>query len=217
LSPNSRLGARGRAVLAAGVSLMVATVSAAPAASGASLSGSTTATFTIGVRSVTLRLKPASGKGICPTSLRSGAVSIQLGPNAGCSVPSGVIVVTNGKVPAHVEVVGALALAASDPAHRWTLCGGTGPACSGKNGSPGVNQFTERTMATVRDKSGTTPVLGPPLTLSYRCDGAFAPAALDPCLAAAGQAGGEGISEHGPSSSSYAADYSTVVGWMAAP
>jgi hypothetical protein len=201
--------------MALGASLLAATAPAG--AAGAASSSSPTATFTIGVRSVTVSVKPASGKGICPTTLRSGAVSVQLGSDADCSVSVGVVTVTNGKVPAHVDVVGAPALAAGDSSHHWTLCGGAGPSCSGKKGVPGVNQFTERTTATVRGKSGTTTVLGPPLTLSYQCDRAFAPTAHDPCLAGAGRAAAEGLSEQGPSSSTAEGDYSTIVGWMAAP
>jgi hypothetical protein len=90
----------------------------------ADTSGSVKVTINVAVRSVSL--SPTA------TDQCSGGAPLTF-PNGRCN--STTITVTNGSAAGHIDVQGADAIP-QDLATHWTLCGGTGPACTG--GGPTV-------------------------------------------------------------------------------
>lgn len=122
-------------------------------------------------------------------------------PNGQCTASSAVTI-TYGNEAGHVDVTGADAVpnVGNVP---WTLCGGTGPVCTGTDG-PGPDQYFESA--------------GVFLTKTAQCDTDFV-AGGTPCDAAGGQSVNETFGIEGPSTSTSdgASSFSTSITWTAVP
>ncbi|HTW05883.1 MAG TPA: hypothetical protein VME46_00115 [Acidimicrobiales bacterium] len=193
-------------------------------ASAASSSGSTTATFAVVVRSITVT--PASvALGTCSGG-SSTANSLGF-PNGTCQSASGAVTITNGPVAGHIDMQAANAIP-SDGGTAWALCqpGSETPSpCSGSSSSsgkdPGANQFELETAAT-SDASPFTD--GSPIGATAACDEQFDVTSSTTflsaatCSAAAGQSADETLALTGPTSSTdTSASFSIAVTWTAVP
>lgn len=162
------------------------------------------------VRSLVVTLFPPMKNAGCRPLQRAGAIAVQITRDRNCQLPVGTVLITNGGAPSHVEIAGSDAVP-SDGEKHWTLCGGVGQLCTGKNGRPGRDQFEATTLGGVKKTiSGTT------LTYTPLCDIAFAPGSG--CTAAAGQTASEGLALLVPTiSTDTASTFTTLIAWTAAP
>src|SRR5215469_15490230 len=182
------------ATIRALASLLAATTAATGLLVAASASGSApngtlrlAQSATVPVRSLTLSIKLPAGGQSCTVKQQAAAVSVSLFRNEDCQLPVGTLVIQNGGVPSHIEVSGSDAVPA-DAGRHWTLCGGTGSACTGKRGRPGPNQFQSTTLGGTKKPNAATI-----LTYAVQCDTAFDLAIGTPgCVATAGQKTDEG-------------------------
>jgi hypothetical protein len=139
-------------------------------------------------------------------------------PNDACyTTGADDVTITNGALAGHVDVNGADAVP-HDSGQHWTLCGGSGPSCTGAapgggggclgqciTNEPGIDQFVEW--------GGAGPYT-PFLTNSPQGDTVFG--ALG--SAAVGQSATEGLEFIGPSSSTdLSSTFTTAWTWTAVP
>jgi hypothetical protein len=187
--------------------VMVATTAALAAAAAvpaglalADSSGTITETIHTGLLSVTLSTNAVD--------LCSSATPLTF-PNGSCTSSS--ITITNGAVPANIEVNGADAVP-SDGGTSWTLCssGGPAPACTLPT-AQGQDQFSEQTLGKFMGPILANATVNTP----PQCDTAFDSSAQG-CTASAGQVGNERIQLVGPSASTDPSlTFSTSVTWTA--
>lgn len=197
---------------------LLATTAATALLMAASASGSAsnatvrlTLSAAVPVRSLTLSIKPPTGAQSCTVRQQAAAVSLTLSRNDDCQLPVGTLVIQNGRVPSHIEVSGSDAVPADGGKH-WTLCGGTGSACTGKRGRPGPNQFQSATLGGTKKPTSATI-----LTYAAQCDTAFDLATGTPgCVATASQTTNEGINALVASSSTdTSTTFTTLMTWTA--
>jgi hypothetical protein len=190
----------------AGVVAALALAGAVPVS--AATSGSTTATINTAVRSVTVSPSTTTFDS-CATQTGPVSGSTLPFPNGNCFTNNVPVDVTNGPVPAHIDVQGGNAVP-SDGGTPWMLCDsytGTTAPCTGTGGLPGRDQFEEYPVGAS---------IGSDLTNSPRCDAAFS--AVSSCAAAAGQFTFERLYVTGPSASSdNSGSFITVWTWTAVP
>jgi hypothetical protein len=140
-------------------------------------------------------------------------MAVVLARNRNCQLPVGTVTIANGSAPAHIDVAGSDAIPADGGTH-WTLCGGVGQTCTGKNDRPGRDQLQATTLGgTKKPSPGTT------LTYTPLCDTAFGQGIQTfDCAADAGQTANEGLAVLAPTfSTDTSATFTTLVAWTAAP
>ena len=170
----------------------------------ASSSGGTTATVNIAVRSITVSPSTSTFDYCADNTYKSTGGYLSF-PNGICAVTSGVTI-TNGTASGNIDVQGADAIPSDNGTH-WTLCGGTGPSCTGGAGNAGQDQFRELES----NNSNNSPLL----TTSPQCDTAFNAGS---CAATSGQAATQALNLYGPSASTdTSSSFSTVWTWTAVP
>jgi hypothetical protein len=204
-----------RTTITALASLLTATATGASLVATSASGSAPTATLrltlsaAVPVRSLTLSIEPPNGKQPCTMSQQAAAVTVSLSPKGDCQLPVGTLVIQDGRAPSQIEVSGSDAVPA-DAGRHWTLCGGTGSACTGKHGGPGANQLKITTVGGAKKPTDAT-------ILSYaaQCDTAFDLATgTAGCVASAGQTADEGIGAVVPSSSTDASTtFTTLMTW----
>lgn len=160
----------------------------------ASGTGAVTATINVGSQVLSLTVSPSSISFCTPQSPLTF-------PNGTC-IASAPVVVTYGTTSGHIDVNGADAVPQDSGTH-WTLCGGSGAACTKANNTPGLDQYELGTSSNFI------------LTNTPQCDTAF----NDTCLPVSpGQPANETYLLEGPSSStSSASTFTTTITWTALP
>jgi hypothetical protein len=193
---------------AAGAALLA--LQPAGASHGATLQIGLTAT--VPVRSLTISVRPAGAGTSCSATLRNSAVSIAFAPTDDCRLQVGTVTITNGALPAHIDVVGADATPADGGKH-WTLCGTPNRPCLGKHARPGTDQLAAATIAGAKK-----PTTGTSLDYTPACDTAFGLATGNPtCTASARQQADEGLTILVATSSTDTSKlFATPVTWIAA-
>ena len=170
-------------------------------------SGSSTGTVNITpppVRSVTVS-PPTFTFDTCIDNASTSTGSDLTFPNGQChTTGANDVTVTNGAAAGHMDVEGANAIP-SDSGANWTLCGGTGTACTGTSGNPGQDQFGEANGG------------GVILTTSLGCDTNFSGGGTT-CATVSGQHETEVLFLTGPSTSTDTSlSFSTTWTWTAVP
>jgi hypothetical protein len=199
------------AVAATGVLASLLLAKAAGSAPSPSQQLHMTVSIAVPVRSLTISVKPPTGKQSCTAGQQAAAVAVSLSRTSDCQLPVGTIVIQNGAVSSHIQVSGSDAVP-TDAGKHWTLCGVNDSACAGKRGRPGANQFQIATVG-----GSKRPTVGTILSYATQCDTAFdLGTATQGCVAKPRQTAGEGISALVASSSTdTSATFITTTTWTA--
>jgi hypothetical protein len=163
------------------------------------------------VRSLTITVQSPSSNEGCTPKQQSVAVAVMLSSDTNCQLPIGTIVITNGAVAAHIDVTGSDAIPADGGKH-WTLCGGNGTTCTGKNAKPGPDQYQLTTLGgSKKPRPGTT------LSYDPQCDAAYdLSTGKTGCTATPKQTANEGTSILVPSSSTDpSSSFTSLITWTA--
>ena len=187
---------------AAAATMLALAALAVPA--GAANNGTATGTVTIAVRSVSVSPDTFSYDNCTSSSGQTDGLVI---PNGTCSTAQNALTVTNGSVPAEIEV-GASNFVPADNGMPWQICIGVAPhVCTGTSFAPGADQAKVSTFVPV----GTHLYLDNAPACDRFMNGQCGEAA-------AGVSGQEGVEVVGPlSSTDQSPTFSNTITWIAVP